>query len=284
MKSFLSMLDFLAVLTSSFMSSAKPNTEIVANKNLSSNDYQLVELEKQKETILSLAKYDGELYIGTLKGYLAKMNSDGKVTQIPVKNEDETDKNIMVMKEFNGAFYLANTNELLEMKSNGEIKKIYKLNDFEFIKSLEVFNNKLYFIVSSLKGDNRLMTMDSKGEFSKVLNFVRDVVLNLKTFNNHLYFVTSSILRDTTMIYTINIDGEGDIDGEMIESIEGRVDYLIEFNNKLYICLSNGSLFTINTNDEIKEVIKRNLSFGANDLVVFQNELYIGTLNKLEKL
>ncbi|MGL5268322.1 MAG: hypothetical protein ACRC8P_00910, partial [Spiroplasma sp.] len=32
------------------------------------------------------------------------------------------------------------------------------------------------------------------------------------------------------------------------------------------------------------EVIKRNLSFGANDLVVFQNELYIGTLNKLEKL
>ncbi|MGL5268323.1 MAG: hypothetical protein ACRC8P_00915, partial [Spiroplasma sp.] len=280
MKSFLSALDFLTVLIGFFISSAKPNTE--ANKNLSSNNYQLVELEKQKETILSLAKYDGELYIGTLKGYLVKMNSDGKVTQMPVKNEDKTDKNIMIMKEFNGVFYLANTNELLKMKCNGEIKKIYKFNNFEFIEFLEVFNNELYFTVSSLKGENSLMKMDSKGKFSKVLDFTHNFVLSeLKTFNNHLYFVMSDIFRGNNIIYTINIKGEIIIVKRIKDK---RVDYLIEFNNELYICLDNGSLFTINTNDEIKEVIKRNLSFGANDLVVFQNELYIGTLNKLEKL
>ncbi|MGL5268352.1 MAG: hypothetical protein ACRC8P_01060, partial [Spiroplasma sp.] len=258
------------------------NTEIVANKNLSSNDYQLVELEKQKETIFSLAEYQKKLYIGMHQNYLAKMNSDGKVTQIPLEDAGKTQNNIMVMKKFNGAFYLADTTELLEMNSNGEIKKIYEVDENEFIKSLEVFNNELYFIVPSLMGENRLMKMDSKGKVSKVLDFAHNFILSdLKTFNNHLYFVMSDILHGGSQIDAIDIDGEI----SQITTIEdNRVEHLIEFNNKLYICLDNGSLFTIDANDEIEVVIKRNVAYGPNVLIVFQNELYLGTLYKLEKL
>lgn len=258
------------------------DTEILVNKNLSSNTHKLVELEKQKEDILSLAKYKDKLYIGMKYDYLSKINSDGKITQIPVKGEGEVDKFITLMKEFKDNLYLANSNELLELKPNDEINKIFGADEFAVIQFLEVFNDEFYFTVALLEDYSSLMKIDSNGNFTKVLDFpVGFLPSNLKTFNNHLYYAISDTFNGDSKINTIDSNGEK----KEIAVMKGKtIEHLIEFKNSLYICLDDGSLFTINANGEVKEVIKRNLTWGSDAQVVFQNELYLANSKKLEKL
>lgn len=277
MKKLFSILGFLTFAIVPFMSPLQVNTnpEIVENK-ISENNYQVVELEKQKKPISDLTEYNNELYIAMFQGHLAKMNSEGKITQI--QEVPAVNSGYMYMKEFNNSLYLTTNTQILQMTPSGQFNKILDLSKISSLAFLEVFNNELYITFSSLNTHSSLIKIDTNNNISEVLNFEGDIFPSaMKVFNNYLYYASWS--PDGTKL--VKIDSEGKIINTI--TLEFEIENLIEFNNHLYIFIENGSIYTIDANDEIKRIKYKNSAFDPTAFIVFKDELYLGS-NRLEKL
>lgn len=279
MKKLFSILGFLTFATVPFMSPLQVNTNpgIVTNE-ISENNYQLVELEKQQKPISDLTEYNNELYIGMFQGHLAKMNSEGGITQIKAA-PTAGHKGYMYMKEFNHSLYLTTNTQLVKMTSNEQFSTVLDVPSNASFSFLEVFNNELYTTFSSLNEYSSLIKITANGDINRVLNFEGATFpLSMKVFNKHLYFASWNQHSGTTLL---KIDSEGQI--KQTIALDFEIEKLIEFNNHLYLFIDNGSIYTINTNDEMKRIKQKNSSFDPTAFIVFKDELYLGS-NKLEKI
>lgn len=278
MKKLFSVLGFLTFATVPFMSplQVSTNPEIVENE-ISESNYQVVELEKQRKPISDLTEYNNELYIAMFQGHLAKMNAEGKVTQIqevPIA----ANSGYMYMKEFNSSLYLTTNTQLLQMAPSGQFNKILDLPKISSLAFLEVFNNELYTTFSSLNTHSSLIKIGANNSISEVLSFEGDTFPSaMKVFNNYLYYASWN--SDGTKL--MKIDSEGTIINTI--TLDFEIENLIEFNNHLYIFIENGSIYAIDTNDEIKRIKYKSSSFDPTAFIVYKDELYLGS-NRLEKL
>lgn len=243
---------------------------------------QLIDLPQQKSDIFAFGEFQQELYLGMANGYLAKMNSNGQITELPRQSGpgdepgDVDFKLISSFKEYQGEFYFVARTQLAKISATGEIQVLYQFPFYSELGKLEIFNNELYFSYFSLTDYSTLWKITNTGQLVAVFDYqAGDVPSGIKTFNNHLYISTAlgslSKLDQSGQITRIADQGLG-------------IMNFIEFKQELYLGSMNGSLFKLDTTDHITKIIDRDFLFVNSVLIVYNDELLLANNEKLEKL